>query len=102
MSIGLRLQKPWLPLTEEAVTRLPGQLGIYQIADAAGTILFIGEAGARTPFGLRSELLREALARPAGQQFRVEADMQNHTRLLEPLMVHPAPHRRPPPPKAHN
>jgi hypothetical protein len=102
MSIGLRLQKPWLPLTEEAVTRLPGQLGIYQIADASGTILFIGEAGARTPFGLRSELLREAQARPAGQQFRVEVNMQYHTRWLELLMVHQADHGRLPPDNAKN
>jgi hypothetical protein len=102
MSIGLRLQKPWLPLTEEAVKRLPGQLGIYQIADASGAILFIGEAGARTPFGLRSELLREAQARPTGQQFRVEVNMQYHTRWLELLMVHQADHGSLPPDNAKN
>jgi hypothetical protein len=39
MSIHLRLDKPWQPLTAEAAGRLPGQLGVYQIADAKGAIL---------------------------------------------------------------
>ena len=54
MALRLRLDKPWRPLTAEVVDRLPGQLGVYQIADAKGTIVYIGQAGARTAFGLRS------------------------------------------------
>src|SRR5476651_2730874 len=87
MSVRLRLDKPWKPLTPEEATRLPGQLGVYQIADAAGTILFIGEAGARTPFGLRSELQRQAAERGAGCQFRVEVNQQYRSRWFELLMV---------------
>ena len=102
MSIGLRLDKPWRPLTDDEAVRLPGQLGVYQIADASGTILFIGEAGARTPFGLRSELLREAKERNAGQQFRVEVNMQYRTRWFELLMVHQADHGSLPPDNAKN
>ncbi|HEU5093694.1 MAG TPA: hypothetical protein VFT77_01005, partial [Reyranella sp.] len=75
MSIRLRLDKPWQPLTAEAAGRLPGQLGVYQIADAKGAILYIGQAGARSPFGLRSELLRETSQRGPGCQFRVEVNM---------------------------
>ena len=60
MAIRLRLDKPWKPLTPEEATRLPGQLGVYQIADAKGTVLYIGRAGAPSAFGLRSELQREA------------------------------------------
>jgi hypothetical protein len=88
----LRLDKPWKPLTVEEATRLPGQLGIYQIADAATTVLFIGQAGARSPFGLRSELQREVAERGAGCQFRVEVNQQYHTRWLELLMLHNADH----------
>jgi len=88
----LRLDKPWKPLTVEEATRLPGQLGIYQIADAAATVLFIGQAGARSPFGLRSELQREVAERGAGCQFRVEVNQQYHTRWLELLMLHNADH----------
>ena len=61
MPFKVRLDKPWKPLTVEEATRLPGQLGVYQIADAAGTILYIGQAGGRSPFGLRSELQRDAI-----------------------------------------
>jgi hypothetical protein len=92
MAIRLRLDKPWQPLTAETATRLPGQLGVYQIADGKGTVLYIGQAGARSPFGLRSELLREAKERGAGCQFRVEVNQQYHTRWLELLMVHQADH----------
>jgi hypothetical protein len=88
----LRLDKPWKPLTAEEATRLPGQLGVYQIADAAGTVLFIGQAGARSPFGLRSELQREFAERGAGCQFRVEVNQQYRSRWFELLMLHKADH----------
>jgi hypothetical protein len=105
MAIRLRLDKPWRPLSAEEAARLPGQLGVYQIADARGVILFIGQAGARSPFGLRSELQREFKERGPGHQFRVEVNQQYRTRWLELLMVHKADHgalpvdnaRNPPP-----
>ena len=102
MSIRLRLDKPWRPLTMEEATRLPGQLGVYQIADAAGRVLYIGQAGARSPFGLRSELQRQATERGAGQQFRVEVNMQYRSRWLELLMVHKADHGSLPPDNEKN
>jgi hypothetical protein len=86
----LRPDKPWTPLTADAVARLPGQLGVYQIADAAGTIVHIGYAGGRSRFGLRSELERELATRPAGHRFRVEINMQYTTRYQELLMLHQA------------
>jgi hypothetical protein len=92
VAIRLRLEKPWRPLTAEEATRLPGQLGVYQVADAQGTIVFIGQAGARSAFGLRSELQREFKERGAGYQFRVEVNMQYRTRWFELLMVHKADH----------
>jgi hypothetical protein len=90
MSLRLRLEKPWQPLTAETARRLPGQLGVYQVADARGTVLFIGQAGARSPFGLRSELQREHEERGDGCQFRVEVNQQYRTRWFELLMVHKA------------
>jgi hypothetical protein len=98
----LRLDKPWRPLSVEEATRLPGQLGVYQVADAAGTVLFIGHAGARSPFGLRSELQREAGARGPGHQFRVEVNQQYRSRWFELLMVHKADHGSLPPDNARN
>ena len=102
MAIRLRLDKPWRPLTADEAARLPGQLGVYQIADADGRVLYIGQAGARAPFGLRSELQREAAERGAGCQFRVEVNMQYRTRWLELLMVHQADHGSLPPDNAKN
>jgi hypothetical protein len=102
VAIRLRLDKPWRPLTAEEATRLPGQLGVYQIADAKGVVLFIGHAGARSPFGLRSELQREARERGAGHQFRVEVNQQYRTRWFELLMVHKADHGSLPPDNAKN
>ena len=102
MSVRLRLDKPWKPLTAEEATRLPGQLGVYQIADASGTILFIGEAGARSLFGLRSELQRQCAERGAGCQFRVEVNQQYRSRWFELLMVHKHDHGSLPPDNEKN
>ena len=102
MSLRLRLAKPWLPLAAEEAARLPGQLGVYQISDAKGAILFIGQAGARSAFGLRSEIQRELKERGAGCQFRVEVNMQYRTRWLEMLMVHQHDHGSLPPDNAKN
>src|SRR5262245_56922910 len=92
MALRLRLDKPWRPRAAEAPARLPGQLGVYQVADAQGTVLYSGQAGARSPFGLRSELQRQLKERGPGHQFRVEVNQQYRTRWLELLMVHKADH----------
>ena len=54
--MSVRLEKAWEPLCEEAVKRLQGHLGVYELADASGKTLFIGYAGGRSRFGLRGEL----------------------------------------------
>lgn len=102
MSIRLRLDKPWRPLTAEEAARLPGQLGVYQIADAGGTVVYIGQAGARSTFGLRSELQRELAERGPGCRFRVEVNMQYRSRWFELLMVHQADHGGLPPDNARS
>ncbi|MFO1081230.1 MAG: hypothetical protein U1E23_11480 [Reyranellaceae bacterium] len=102
MSMRLRLDKPWQPLSDEAARRLPGQLGVYQIADAQGGVVYIGQAGARAPFGLRSELQRELAERGPGFQFRVEVNQQYRSRWFELLMVHQADHGALPPDNARN
>ncbi|QQS14232.1 MAG: hypothetical protein IPK81_08710 [Rhodospirillales bacterium] len=88
----LRPSKPWTDMTEEAVRRLPGQLGVYQIADASGAVVKIGFAGGRSAFGVRSALLDELAALGSGHRFRVEINMQYTTRFNELLMLHKADH----------
>ncbi len=96
--MSIRLEKPWLPLSEEEVNALPGQLGVYEISDPAGATLFIGYAGGRSLFGLRSELSAECQRRDgANARFRYEVNMQYLTRHLELLMLHQADHGRIPP-----
>ena len=89
----LRLDKPWIPIAAETLAHLPGQLGVYQIADADGLILKIGFAGGRSLFGMRSALQDEA--RNIGSravQFRYEINMQYTSRFKELLMLHIADH----------
>jgi hypothetical protein len=96
--MALRLTKPFQPLTEENAAALPGQLGVYELADASGKTVAFGFAGARSLFGLRSELTAAAKTRPHGAtQFRVEVNQQYHTRFRELLMVHQADHGSLPP-----
>ena len=94
--MAIRLDKPWTPLGAEAVQRLPGQLGVFQLADAEGRVLHIGYAGGRTLFGLRSEL-QAALAAGEAAKFRTEVTAQYLSRYEELLMVHAADHGALPP-----
>ncbi len=84
----LRLDKPWTPLTDETVKRIPGQLGVYELADESGRVLYVGMAGGRSLFGLRGEIGQHAGG--TATQFRYEVNMQYLTRHQELLMLHVA------------
>lgn len=100
-----RLTKPWRALDDAQASRLPGQLGVYQIADASEQILFMGMAGGRSLFGLRGEVQRELEERDPGRRgdlrFRVEVTMSYLTRYQELLMVYVADHGELPPGNRH-
>ncbi|MBS0244261.1 MAG: hypothetical protein JSS20_18995 [Proteobacteria bacterium] len=87
--MAIRMTKPWVPLTAENVKKLPGQLGVFQLADAKGNVVFIGFAGGRSLFGVRSEI-EKLIADPPSDatQFRVEINQQYTTRYQELLMLH--------------
>jgi hypothetical protein len=87
--MAVRLDKPWVPLTAENVARLTGHLGVYQLADDVGEIVYIGVAGGRSPFGLKGMLADAWRLPPAGAtQFRYEVTMAYHTRHLELLQAY--------------
>jgi len=87
--MAIRMTKPWVLLTPENVKKLPGQLGVFEFADDAGKIVFIGFAGGRSLFGVRSEIEKAVSEKIAGAtQFRVEINQQYTTRYQELLMVH--------------
>jgi hypothetical protein len=94
--MGVRLEKPWLPLTAANVAALAAELGVYQLADTEGRIVRIGYAGGRTLFGLRSEL-QAALAAGEAAKFRTEVTAQYLSRYEELLMVHASDHGALPP-----
>ena len=96
--MALRLTKTWTPLTVENATALPGQLGVYELANADGQTVAFGFAGGRALFGLRSELTTLAETPPHGAtQYRVEINSQYQTRFRELLMVYQADHGELPP-----
>ena len=87
--MAIRMTKAWVPLTPENVRKLPGQLGVFQLANAKGDVVFIGFAGGRSLFGVRSEIEKAMADLPAGAtQFRVEINQQYTTRYQELLMLH--------------
>lgn len=87
--MAIRMTKPWTPLALETVKKLSGQLGVYQLADSKGDVVFVGFAGGRSLFGLRGEVEKALKDKPAGAtQFRVEVNQQYTTRYQELLMLH--------------
>lgn len=91
--MAIRLTKPWQPLERNSVAALPGQLGVYELADADGRTVAIGYAGGRSLFGLRGEVMKMVEAPPNGAtQFRCEVNTQYLTRFRELLMLHVADH----------
>jgi len=90
--MAVRSIKPWRPIDPHALDTLPGQLGVFELADAAGEVIFIGRADARTLFGLRGEVGACAAAIPDARAFRVEITTAYHTRHLELLMAFQADH----------
>ncbi len=93
--MAVRLDKPWIPLTEEHVAQLAGHLGVYQLANTSGDIVYIGVAGGHALHGLKGELSQALQSPPAGaSQFRCEVDMAYRTRFLELLQAYRHDHSR--------
>lgn len=87
--MAVRLDKPWQPLNAGAIALIAGHLGVYQLADAAGEIVYIGVADARSLFGLKGELQKVMTDPPGGAtQFRVEVNMAYRTRHVELLQAY--------------
>ena len=84
------MSKRWAALTADGLAPVAGHMGVYQLADAAGQVRYIGYAGGRSLHGLRGELLRWLAAPGACTQYRVEVNTAYLTRWLELLMEHRA------------
>jgi hypothetical protein len=88
--MAVRLNKPWRELARWE--ELPGHMGVFQLADALGQVIYVGFAGGGSLFGLRGEVAAAAACLPAARSFRVEVTTAYLTRWQELLMVHKADH----------
>jgi hypothetical protein len=87
----IRLTKPWIDLSRLDAGAIPAQLGVYQLADTARQVVYIGYGGGREPFGLRSAIETAIAARSAAATARYVRYEITHgylSRWEELLMVH--------------
>ncbi|MDP6604961.1 MAG: hypothetical protein QF664_01695 [Dehalococcoidia bacterium] len=55
----MRIRKPWTEWDDGIDHRkIPGAMGIFEIADADQRTIYIGKATGKSPFGIRGELFR--------------------------------------------
>jgi hypothetical protein len=50
------IAKPWLACNDLDTSRVPGTVGVYELGDADGRVIFVGYAGGRSRFGLRGAI----------------------------------------------
>ena len=97
--MSLAIRNAWQPI--QVVPDLPGHMGVFELADADGLVLYVGYAGGQSRFGLRSAIA-EALAQCSGaKQLRFEVNTAYLTRYQELVMLHQAAGREPARPKTH-
>jgi hypothetical protein len=87
--MAVRLTKTWVPFDKAHVEAITGHLGVYQLGDEHGDIVYIGVAGGRSRYGLKGELaskLDDGL--PDATCFRIEINMSYRTRHLELLQAY--------------
>ena len=91
--MAVRMDKAWLPLSLENVVKLAAHMGVYQLANDQGDILYIGMAGSRSLFGLKGELKKAVEDPPVrATQFRFEVNMAYRTRHMELLQTYLSDH----------
>lgn len=85
-----RLTKDWVP-KDQALLRLRGNLGVFELADAKGEVIYIGFAGGNSQFGLKG-VVQEILQSVDAVSVRWEVNTAYLSRFKELMMVHIADH----------
>lgn len=87
------IRKPWIRYSSEAIRAIPAVVGVYEVADAGGQLLYIGQAGGRERFGLRTRIAAHfdgsdgnPVLRERAALFRWESNQQYTSKRLEMLM----------------
>lgn len=84
--MAVRLDKDWMPFQAQSVNAMAGHLGVFQLGNDEGDIVYIGVAGGRSRFGLKGELQSHLSAPPSGAtHYRFEVNMMYRTRYIELL-----------------
>ena len=76
----------------EALPSIRGHLGVFQLANADFMIVYMGYAGGREPFGLKSAIETARLRCPTAVHLRYEITSSYQTRYRELLMLYQASH----------
>ncbi len=67
------IRKPWSTPEPETLRALPAVVGVYELADEAGRVIFVGLAGGRERFGLRGKLQEHFSAEESNPVLRERA-----------------------------
>jgi hypothetical protein len=86
--MSVRLHKPWRPC--RGLEALLGHMGVFELADADGVVIFVGFAGGRSRFGLRGEIMAAVERFVDCTGYRYEVTTAYLTRYQELLMAHNA------------
>ena len=90
----MTIKKNWQKLELASLSRIKGQLGVFELGDESGEVIYIGAADARSLFGLKG-VLEASLG--AAANFRCEVTTMYSSRRKELLMLYHAKHGRYPP-----
>jgi hypothetical protein len=81
--------KPWQEMNGADPRQIPGTVGVYELGDDDGNVIYIGYAGGRSLMGLRGAILSHADGREASlsqaRRFRYEVTTNYLIRRLELL-----------------
>ncbi len=91
--MSLAIGNAWQPVG--GVAELPGHMGVFELGDSQGGVLYVGFAGGRSRYGLRSAIAEALLSCTDAEQFRFEVNTAYLTRYQELVMVHRAAGRDP-------
>ncbi|MGI9611497.1 MAG: DUF7508 domain-containing protein [Acidimicrobiales bacterium] len=99
--MSLRLDKQWIDLDGLHAEEMPAQLGVFEVGDENGDVIYIGYAGGNKIFGLRTAITEE-LERlgSTARMIRWELTQGYLSRWEELMMVHRFDNGSPPP-KSH-
>lgn len=84
----IRVSKPWIELSSIDDQDLPAQLGVFQLADVDGHVLYIGHAGGRDAFGLRTAIGAARSEVQSAVRLRFELTHGYMSRWEELMMIH--------------